>query len=65
MTSLISTESLACPQKNISSRIAQYFFGEDLEGALEVENFVTFQKELKKEVYSLEFDAYGYCIASQ
>jgi len=45
-------------KKGLSSRIAKYFFGEYLEGKLSVETFIEFQKQLKEEVQSLEFDAY-------
>ena len=56
----VSDREKSVLQKGLSSRIAKYFFGEDLQGKLPVETFVQFQKQLKEEVNSLEFDAYRY-----
>jgi len=45
-------------KKKLSCRIAKYFFGDDLEGKVEIEKFMEFQTQLKMEVNSLEFDSY-------
>jgi len=46
-------------KKELKCQSAVHFFGQDLKKKMAIEDFISFQKKLKEEINSLEFDAYG------